>query len=98
MKLIDVKKTVASLRFRLIPLSIIFIMLVAAIAAPSLATYSDSRSAGSELFPSVRILQKNASVYKELMASDIGSDALSQRFTNNRGVYSSWQSFKSCIP
>ena len=90
LKLIDVKKTVASLRFRLIPLSIIFIMLVAAIAAPSLATYSDSRSAGSELFPSVRILQKNASVYKELMASDIGSDALSQRFTNNRGVYSSW--------
>ena len=78
------------MRFRLIPLSIIFIMLVAAIAAPSLATYSDSRSAGSELFPSVRILQKNASVYKELMASDIGSDALSQRFTNNRGVYSSW--------
>ncbi|MBI5235385.1 MAG: YfhO family protein [Deltaproteobacteria bacterium] len=72
------------------PLIISFILLVSLMSAASFAIYADSRGHDGELFPSLRIVQKNGGIYKQMVASDVGNDALSPKFTKQLGVYSSW--------
>lgn len=54
--------------------------------APLMALYKDSKG---ELFPSVRIIQKNG-YFKKLMASEVGGAVLSDKFTKQLGVYNSY--------
>lgn len=61
-------------------------ILLIALGGPLLALYQDSKG---ELFPSVRIIQKNG-YFKKLMASEVGDSVLSEKFTKQLGVYNSY--------
>ena len=64
----------------------IFVMLVF-IAAPAFTLFMESRSPDNEHFPSVRIIQKNNQLFKQIDASGLTDDVLSAKFTNHKGVY-----------
>ncbi|HHL39859.1 MAG TPA: hypothetical protein ENJ37_05085 [Deltaproteobacteria bacterium] len=69
-------------------LFLLFVLAAAVmICGPLLALYIDS--SGGEIFPHIRILQKNGWVYKQMMASELAGDVLSHKFTRSLGVYSS---------
>ena len=64
--------------------------------APLFALYKDSGING-EIFPSVRVLQKNNGQFKKIIASDINESVLSEKFTANLGVYNSYGNILNLI-
>lgn len=62
------------------------VVLLTVMMAPLLVLYQDSKG---ELFPSVRIIQKNG-YFKKLMASEVDGSVLSEKFTKQLGVYNSY--------
>lgn len=64
----------------------IFVMLVF-MAAPAFTLFRESKSPENEHFPSVRIIQKNNNIFKQIEASQVPDDVLSAKFTNFKGVY-----------
>lgn len=77
--------------------SVVVLMLLVFMMAPPYKVFKESKSADGEIFPSVRIVQKNNGLYKKLIASDMSDDALSSKFTKNLGVYSSSGNLLSLI-
>ncbi len=64
----------------------IFVMLVF-MAAPAFTLFRESKRPDNEHFPSVRIIQKNNNVFKQIEASNLTDDVLSAKFTDFKGVY-----------
>lgn len=77
--------------------SAVVFMLLLFMLAPPYKLFKESKSADGEIFPSVRIIQKNNDLYKMLIASDMPDDALSGKFTKHLGVYSSYGNLISLI-
>lgn len=67
----------------------LIIILLVFMAAPTFQLFRESRSPDGEHFPSVRIVQKNDGMFKQMVASDLPDDVLSEKFTDSKGVYSS---------
>ncbi len=64
--------------------SLISVLVVLLISLPSFALYYSFHNAGTnEMFPSVRIFQKNENNLVELYVSDLKEDLFSEKFTNN---------------
>lgn len=78
--------------------SILFLFLSAIIlimmAAPLFALYKDSKG---EIFPSVRIIQKNNGNFKKIMASEYGDSVLSDKFYKQMGIYNSYGNILNLI-
>ncbi len=90
-KVYDVRETVRSFRDRrVISASLVSVALVLCMAAPPLSVMFRDASAGGELFPMLRIVQKNDGYFKKIVASDVTTDVLSPRFTEQKGVFVSW--------
>lgn len=79
------------LLFLFLSFFILFLML-----APLFALYKDSKVNG-EIFPVLRILQKNNGLFKKIVASDINESVLSEKFTGNLGVYNSYGNILNLI-
>jgi len=73
---------------RLIVSLLVAVFALVLMAGPILALYKDSKH--GELFPDHRIILKNKGVYKKIMATDFTEDVLSDKFTEKKGVWSSW--------
>ncbi|MBI5641244.1 MAG: hypothetical protein HZA17_12550 [Nitrospirae bacterium] len=58
-------------------------------APPFALMYKDASQDG-ELFPMQRIIQKNDAIFKQIMASEVNTSNLSNKFTGNLAVFNSW--------
>jgi len=76
--------------FFLLSMSVIVVMLI---SLPTLALYYNFHE-DNEIFPSVRIFQKNGNQLAKLYVSDIKEDLFSEKFTNNlKTSNNSWNLF-----
>ncbi len=90
-KIHDIGRTVRAFRDRkMIAAVVVSIAVVLCMAAPPLSVMFRDASGGGELFPMLRIVQKNDGMFKKIVASDITTEALSQKFTEQKGVFVSW--------
>jgi hypothetical protein len=58
--------------------------------APPVSVLIKDASNDGELFPMQRIVQKNNRLFKQLMATEVNTSNLSDKFTNEKAIYSSW--------
>lgn len=93
-KLNELIKLVYDKKFLLFLFLSFFILFL--ILSPSFALYKDSKING-EIFPVLRILQKNNGLFKKIVASDINESVLSEKFTANLGVYNSYGNILNLI-
>lgn len=84
----EIKPALSDKRF--IVCAAVVAALVVLMALPSAVLFRESRSPENEHFPSVRIIQKNDGLFKQMVASDVSGEVLSTKFTNSKGVYSSY--------
>lgn len=82
---------------RFVAFSLAMALLLFMMAAPLLTVFREFSSPQGEHFPSIRILQKNRYVYKQIVASDVGEHVLSDRFTRQIGVYNSYGNLLNVI-
>jgi hypothetical protein len=75
---------------RLFGFSLIAALFIIMMSAPPVIVMYKDASAEGELFPMQRIIQKNNLIFKKIMASEISTDALSMKFTGEKGVFSSY--------
>ena len=73
------------------------VVIVLMMAAPPLTVMFRDASGGGELFPMLRIAQKNDGMLKKVMASDLGSNALSGTFTGEKGVFASYGNMANLV-
>jgi hypothetical protein len=78
----------------LIALALVLVLMLA--APPLVVMFQDARGDG-ELFPMVRIIQKNDGYFKKIMATEVGSEAVSSEFTGHQGVFSSYGNFVNML-
>lgn len=91
MKVVNIREAAAALADRKLLLFLATgAVLVALLMAPPLMVALRDAAGEGELFPMVRIAQKNDGNLKRIMASDIGTGSLSSKFTDGRGVFSSY--------
>jgi len=64
------------------------LVLVFMMAAPPLSVYLKDAGANGELFPVLRIVQKGG--FRQIPASDLSRDSLSNLFTDDRGLFASY--------
>lgn len=77
--------------------SLLAVVLTAMMAMPPLMVMFRDAGAGGELFPMVRIVQKSDGNLKKIEASDIGTDSVSNKFTGQQGVFSSYGNFLNMV-
>lgn len=70
---------------RFLVFSLVSSLLIVMMMAPSISLYQED-----EMFPSIRIIQKNKGYFKKLMASEVDDSVISDKFTKGLGVYSSY--------
>jgi hypothetical protein len=70
--------------------SVILLLLLIIMAGPSLVLMHKDSSGTGELFPSIRLFQKNNFVHKKILATEMDDSMFSGKFTNFTGVYSSY--------
>jgi len=90
-RIVPVRPVVSALREpRLAVFAGTCLLITAMMAAPPLMTMLKDTSGNGELFPMQRIIQKNDRIFKQIVASDIDTGSLSEKFTNSRGIFNSW--------
>jgi len=75
---------------RFVALVAVLAIAVVMMASPPVTTLLNDASGNGELFPMQRIIQKNAGDFKQMVASDVGTNNLSNQFTNQLAPMNSW--------
>lgn len=91
----DLKYFASDKRFIAFSSAVLFLVIL--MTAPPFTLFMESIDPKGELFPSVRIIQKNRGMFKKIVASDISDNVLSPKFTNHLGVYSSYGNVLSLL-
>jgi len=73
------------------------VLAVVMMSAPPLAVFFGDASSGGELFPMLRIVQKSGGSFKKIEATEIGSAALSAKYTGMRSIFSSYGNMANII-
>lgn len=78
-------------------LSFTAVIVIFLMSAPPLMVMYRDASGGGELFPMLRIIHKNDGKFKAIMATKVGEDVLSDRFTGQKGVFASYGNFVNLL-
>jgi hypothetical protein len=82
---------------RLIAFSLFTIILISMLTAPPIMVALRDASPDGELFPMLRIVQKNDGNFKRIMASEVSLSSLSPEFYEKRAIFSSYGNMVSML-